>query len=617
MTDTITRQVLEQVERAMEAAKSARPLPHFDYVPTNRGELSRRPERVPSPRYTEQKREVSRLNWSERPYTEQQGRRAAARPNGRPSGHTTTECRELKKALHEFTDKGQIDRFLKKGPRFFRREPEPVLTTEQRPHITVPTMVFGGKKAPRYASPHNDPLVVEMKIASGLGLRPWPTSTRLRSGAPLLPGRQPLQHSALHRGSQPPSKRFGHYHLLLSDLWGNPSCPRSQVPGLKDKGKLGHGISLDESGGWPLGARGRTVTGLRSGSHDLRGGVDRLPKCRVADRSAPAFPAWVGADVAVSSGRPSIHWRLWTGKLMAGFFSCGSKVYLLGLLVDEALPLLFPTVLGLGCHLLRSGVPGLNNCQPRPHLLYIKQKGNQERFPNLTLGTKRKSYFQYFTFDFFLMAVMNPGLLLKQYHPKSTVSLGALWMVCTRLNARAEHNLYGRQFVHVQNLFNHQVKRKSKTVVESQAINCYTFSGRLIHGCIRLEDYEGVPCRQEILLLKGRPLYDCWDHPAGLSRLGAPGNSGPFAIISGTSPISERPFLLIDAPSEDECLDELSEEEEEEVPPEVELVLVEATSAPGFDELRAEQGLPRVPSANNSSGNLMRGVDLVFAILRT
>ena len=27
-------------------------------------------------------------------------------------------------------------------------------------------MVFGGKEAPRFASPHNDPLVVEMKIAS-------------------------------------------------------------------------------------------------------------------------------------------------------------------------------------------------------------------------------------------------------------------------------------------------------------------------------------------------------------------------------------------------------------------------------------------------------------------
>jgi len=34
MTDTIMRQVLEHVQRAMEAANASRPLPYFDYVPT-------------------------------------------------------------------------------------------------------------------------------------------------------------------------------------------------------------------------------------------------------------------------------------------------------------------------------------------------------------------------------------------------------------------------------------------------------------------------------------------------------------------------------------------------------------------------------------------------------
>ncbi|KAJ8434528.1 hypothetical protein Cgig2_030151 [Carnegiea gigantea] len=37
---------------------------------------------------------------------------------------------------------------------------------------------------------------------------------------------------------------------------------------------------------------------------------------------------------------------------------------------------------------------------------------------------KRKSYFQYFTFDFFSIAVIKPDPLLKQYHPKSPVTLG-------------------------------------------------------------------------------------------------------------------------------------------------------------------------------------------------
>ena len=73
---------------------------------------------------------------------------------------------------------------------------------------------------------------------------------------------------------------------------------------------------------------------------------------------------------------------------------------------------------------------------------------------------------------------------------------------------------------------------------------------------------------------------------------------------------------LVDAPSEDECLDDLSEDDED-VPLEVELVLMEANSAPNFDDLMVEQGLPCVPSTNNSSGDLMGGVYLVFAILCT
>jgi len=48
------------------------------------------------------------------------------------------------------------------------RGTQQVLTTEQGSYITVPTIVFGGEEAPRFASPHNDPLVVEMKIASAI-----------------------------------------------------------------------------------------------------------------------------------------------------------------------------------------------------------------------------------------------------------------------------------------------------------------------------------------------------------------------------------------------------------------------------------------------------------------
>ncbi|KAJ8429208.1 hypothetical protein Cgig2_012336 [Carnegiea gigantea] len=202
--------------------------------------------------------------------------------------------------------------------------------------------------------------------------------------------------------------------------------------------------------------------------------------------------------------------------------------------------------------------------------------------------TKRKSYFQCFTFDFFSMVVMNPGLL---------------------------HNLRGRRFILVQNLFNHRVKRKSETIIESHAINSYTFGRRLIHGGIRLGDYEGgIASRGSSSLAQEQPWgreSDCPDCPAGPSEL------GPLGILVPSQQSLELVLQeLVDAPSEDEHLDELSEEEEE-VSPEVELVLVEATSAAGFDELEAQQGLRCVPSANNSSGDLMRGLDLVFAIIHT
>ncbi|KAJ8446609.1 hypothetical protein Cgig2_019762 [Carnegiea gigantea] len=42
------------------------------------------------------------------------------------NGHTTAGCRKLRKALHELADNCQIDRFLKKSPRFLWQEYEPM-----------------------------------------------------------------------------------------------------------------------------------------------------------------------------------------------------------------------------------------------------------------------------------------------------------------------------------------------------------------------------------------------------------------------------------------------------------------------------------------------------------
>ncbi|KAJ8428700.1 hypothetical protein Cgig2_018480 [Carnegiea gigantea] len=223
MADTITRQMSEQVKKAMDTAGSAQPVPAGGFL--------HRPESRPSSHPREHGREVTRSERSARlPLGRQEGRVAvdleartsdtapAASNDGTPwaskrlkilrSRHTTIECRELEKALDELADKGQIDRFLKRGPRSLRQERVParpppwdeefsteivttiarghaeeitrtawkaqlrsaqqVLAFDQGPCIAAPTMVFGGKDAREFASPHNDPLVVEMKIPSAI-----------------------------------------------------------------------------------------------------------------------------------------------------------------------------------------------------------------------------------------------------------------------------------------------------------------------------------------------------------------------------------------------------------------------------------------------------------------
>ncbi|KAJ8449201.1 LOW QUALITY PROTEIN: hypothetical protein Cgig2_027203 [Carnegiea gigantea] len=171
--------------------------------------------------------------------------------------------------------------------------------------------------------------------------------------------------------------------------------------------------------------------------------------------------------------------------------------------------------------------------------------------------TKRKSYFQCFTFDFFSIAVMKPGLSLKQYHPKSLVSFGALWTICMRPNARVvQVRPWSSQVAMKEQTLCHDMKIKPDTVVQSHTINGNTFCKRLIHCSIHLGDHEGIS--------------------GGQKRVGAPGNSGPSATISVTNPLGARPFLLstdlprangpsgdeevVHAPFEDELLNKRSEE---------------------------------------------------------
>ncbi|KAJ8433170.1 LOW QUALITY PROTEIN: hypothetical protein Cgig2_023814 [Carnegiea gigantea] len=126
------------------------------------------------------------------------------------------------------------------------------------------------------------------------------------------------------------------------------------------------------------------------------------------------------------------------------------------------------------------------------------------------------------------------------------------------------HDLRRGQLVVTQNILNYWVERKPKAVIESRMVDCNVVSGRLVNSPISLENYE----RSE--------------------RVGVPGNSSPSATISGIDPTgvwplslstnlpgvegSSRDEELVDAPSEDECLDDLSEEQED-VPLKEELVL--------------------------------------------
>ncbi|KAJ8445590.1 LOW QUALITY PROTEIN: hypothetical protein Cgig2_018531 [Carnegiea gigantea] len=472
---------------------------------------------------------------------------------------------------------------------------------DHRPRPTGARLHSGGRPRSNYPPEIPEPASSGLcantpTYRHGLPLRtpqPWPLRVPPLAGGPLGRPDQPsaFPSAASTRSLAPPA--FG-TPLRLSPHEQMPQ-PLSPLPRIR----------LNEISGRPLDTRRRTTDGLRGSSHDLRGGgwpgvrspVDRLPDYCGADHPAPTSPAWVGVDAAVSSGRPSVRCRLWTDQLMAGFFPRCYRAYLLGLLINETLPLLFPTVLDVGCHLFRSGIIGLKD-QVVPKKLQLREsiqgfpiarlalpllralhrfyclshklgdgpglivppyveleitgrfsflsRGLPKGIPNrLTLsGTfpqpdsrriNRKSYFECFTFDRISMAIMNPSL--KQYHSKSSVSLEALWTVCKRLTARAEqaaqlassdkranvvlrcrHHLRRRQFTLVQNLFNHQVKRKSETVVEGRATNSYTFGRRLIHDGICLGDYEGVPSRQEEQPWDRES--DCSDCPADLSGLG-------------------------------------------------------------------------------------------------
>ncbi|KAJ8451341.1 hypothetical protein Cgig2_014113 [Carnegiea gigantea] len=185
----------------MEAANSARPLPHFDYVPTRGGH---RPEwyrllvtQSGSRRYlgrtgaidARQRDLVAAPCKGQRP--NQQLLPLPMQPiPGEPSGlrnrnRLLSLGRRSRTATHDRTpEAAECQKILQKPAQPLPRDEECLtevvatiaagyaegmtryLPLSKEPGTTVPTIVFGGKEAPRFASPHNDPLVFEIKITS-------------------------------------------------------------------------------------------------------------------------------------------------------------------------------------------------------------------------------------------------------------------------------------------------------------------------------------------------------------------------------------------------------------------------------------------------------------------
>ncbi|KAJ8434595.1 hypothetical protein Cgig2_025021 [Carnegiea gigantea] len=181
MTNAITRQASEQVRRAMEAANSARTVPHFDCLPVHEGEPSHRPERMSSPHYIERA--------LERPALYGAARTTRGHGTHRPP-HTRGNCQvsdwfyALRNTFQEPAQPQPRDEecstevvaiiagcYAEGITRSAWKAQLRSAHAEQGPRVTAPAMVFGGKEAPRCASPHDDPLVVEIKVASTIVLR--------------------------------------------------------------------------------------------------------------------------------------------------------------------------------------------------------------------------------------------------------------------------------------------------------------------------------------------------------------------------------------------------------------------------------------------------------------
>ncbi|KAJ8419822.1 LOW QUALITY PROTEIN: hypothetical protein Cgig2_013316 [Carnegiea gigantea] len=309
----------------------------------------------------------------------------------------------------------------------------------------------------------------------------------------------------------------------------------------------------------------------------------------------------------------------------------GHAPYLLGLLSNKALPLLLPPMLDVSRRLFGSGVPGFEDCQPRPRLICIKQKGSQVNTKHKTTARKKslvKNFNLGSQFNGFRLNCLShefrdgPRLIILTYI-KLEVAGGPLLVGRSFLEGiphglslipEAEVILPVLQFWFLLN-----GRHEARSIVKAIPPQVVRLLGRLLNGMNKAERLSRINKAAQLtgengdhsLGPPGTPLYTWqaahsrWHPPQESGRNNrqargwVPGNSDPSTTISVTT--SARSFRLstdlpdpndaldeeglVDALSEDELLEDCLEEQPDEPVPQEALELVEPTSASGIRHL--------------------------------
>ncbi|KAJ8431473.1 LOW QUALITY PROTEIN: hypothetical protein Cgig2_033987 [Carnegiea gigantea] len=157
MTDTILQQVTEQVKKTIEVVTSARPLPTFDYVPTTGCESSHRHAPASSLHQSDKVREIVCILME-----------VKGHPMLRKSQPMTTASKPHNARKHSAITDGYAEGITWAAGKAQLRGAQEALTAEQGSRVMVSTMMFDGCEGPHFTSPHNNLLVVQLKVASAL-----------------------------------------------------------------------------------------------------------------------------------------------------------------------------------------------------------------------------------------------------------------------------------------------------------------------------------------------------------------------------------------------------------------------------------------------------------------